>query len=108
VTSTLTARPTWRRPESRGGASIAVAFSVGNGTFNVTNAGVPDFPTWAKSAGVELVARDFNGDGRVDLALTGVAGWGCVPVAISVGDGTFKREQRRCAGLGGNPGSTDL
>ncbi|MET8763499.1 FG-GAP-like repeat-containing protein [Lentzea sp. NPDC004782] len=72
-----------------GWGSIPVAFSNGNGTFGVTNAGVADFPTWANSPGVELVARDFNGDGRTDLALTGVAGWGSIPVAFSNGNGTF-------------------
>ncbi|MBP2324077.1 hypothetical protein JOF56_004462 [Kibdelosporangium banguiense] len=69
--------------------SIPVAFSAGNGGFNVTNAGVADFPTWASTGGVELVARDFNGDGRTDLALTGVNGWGSIPVAFSAGNGGF-------------------
>nr|WP_232328096.1 S8 family serine peptidase [Kibdelosporangium sp. MJ126-NF4] len=72
-----------------GWGSIPVAFSAGNGNFNVTNAGVANFPTWASSAGIEIVARDYNGDNRIDLALTGVAGWASIPVAFSVGNGTF-------------------
>jgi subtilisin family serine protease len=72
-----------------GWGSIPVAFSTGTGTFNVTNASVVNFPTWATSPGVEIVARDYNGDGLTDLALTGVAGWGSIPVAFSVGTGAF-------------------
>jgi hypothetical protein len=32
---------------------------------------------------------DFNGDGRADIALTGVPGWTSVPVAFSDGAGGF-------------------
>jgi len=75
--------------------SVPVAFSNGNGTFNVTNATVPDnFATFATQTGAKPVSGDFNGDARVDIALTGgfqSAGvpWGSVPVAFSNGDGTF-------------------
>ncbi len=72
-----------------GWTTIPVGFSNGNGTFNVTNAGVPNFPIWATSPGVEIVARDYNGDNRVDLALTGVNGWTTIPVGFSNGNGTF-------------------
>jgi hypothetical protein len=37
-----------------------------------------------------LVAADFNGDGKADLALTGGPSWNTVPVAFSNGDGTFR------------------
>ncbi|WP_083936885.1 M4 family metallopeptidase [Longispora albida] len=72
-----------------GWSTVPVAFSNGNGTFNVTNSGVANFPSWAATANVKAVAGDFNGDGRSDLALTGGAGWSTVPVAFSNGNGTF-------------------
>jgi len=72
-----------------GWGSIPIAFSNGNGTFNVTNYGVSSFPVWAATPGVQIVAGDFNGDGRTDLAAFGGAGWGSIPVAFSNGNGTF-------------------
>jgi hypothetical protein len=69
---------------------IAVAFSEGDGVFRVTNASAPDFATWAAQPGVEVLTGDFDGDGRTDIALTGVPGWASIPVAFSNGDGTFK------------------
>lgn len=72
-----------------GWSTIPVAFSNGDGTFTVTNSGVPNFPQWASSPGVKILAGDFNGDGKTDLALTGVSGWTTLPVATSNGNGTF-------------------
>jgi len=73
-----------------GWTTIPVAFSRGDGTFNLTNDFVQDFPTWSTQIGGHFaVAGDFDGDGRDDLALAGGNGWGTVPVAFSVGDGTF-------------------
>ncbi|WP_412543774.1 M4 family metallopeptidase [Longispora sp. K20-0274] len=72
-----------------GWTTVPVAFSNGNGTFNVTNNGVANFPGWAATANVKAVAGDFNGDGRADIALTGGSGWTTVPVAFSNGNGTF-------------------
>jgi hypothetical protein len=72
-----------------GWTTVPVAFSVGNGTFNVTNLAVAGFPTHAAQSGAKPVAGDFNGDGRDDIALTGGAGWGTIPVAFSNGNGTF-------------------
>jgi hypothetical protein len=77
----LTGGPGW--------GSIPVAFSNGDGTFNVSNAGVADFPSFAQDSGARPVSGDFNGDGHADIALTGGAGWGSIPVAFSNGDGTF-------------------
>lgn len=74
------------------GSAVTLAFSIGDGTFQIFdtsgNAG-PDFPAWARTAGVRLIAGDFDGDGRDDLALTGPVGWETIPVAFSAGDGTF-------------------
>ncbi len=87
----LTGNPAW--------ASLPVAFSNGDGTFNVTNAPLADFPTWASIS--RVVAGDFNGDGKMDVALTGGAGWTSVPVAFSKGDGTFTVTDRSIVGFGG-------
>ncbi|MEQ1833906.1 MAG: VCBS repeat-containing protein [Candidatus Eisenbacteria bacterium] len=73
-----------------GWATSPVAFSNGDGTFRYTNAPIADFAVWASGAGAKLVAGDFNGDGRCDMALTGVAGWATLPVAFSNGDGSFR------------------
>src|SRR4029079_12867354 len=54
-----------------------------------TNRSAPNFAAWA-SQGATKVAGDFNGDGRMDIALTGVRGWTGMPVAFSNGDGTFR------------------
>jgi hypothetical protein len=44
--------------QTPGWASIPIAFSNGNGTWNITNAAAgPDFiPTWANQPGVDLFA----------------------------------------------------
>src|SRR5262249_44739856 len=72
-----------------GWTTVPVAFSNGNGTWNVTNQDASQFAAWAASAGAKVVAGDFSGNGRTDLAITGVAGWATVPVAFSNGDGTW-------------------
>jgi hypothetical protein len=72
-----------------GWGSIPIAYSNGDGSFRVTNSAVPSFPIWATQAN-QVVAGDFNGDHKYDLALVGAAGWGSIPVALSNGDGTFQ------------------
>jgi hypothetical protein len=72
-----------------GWGSIPFAASNGNGSFKATNDYVPNFPAWAAMPGVQVVTGDFNGDGVIDIALTGVSGWGSIPVALSNGDGSF-------------------
>jgi hypothetical protein len=69
--------------------TIPVAFSNGDGTFNVSNQYDPSIPGLAQVAGAQVVAGDVNGDGRADLILTGGAGWSTIPVAFSNGNGTF-------------------
>jgi hypothetical protein len=73
-----------------GWGTVPVAFSNGNGTFRVTNTAVANFPVYAaESSLVQVVAADFDGDGKSDLALTGGSGWTTIPVAFSNGNGSF-------------------
>jgi hypothetical protein len=69
--------------------SVPVAFSNGNGTFNVTNLPVDSFPGYAATANATIYAGDLNGDGKTDLAVTGPTGWSSIPAAFSAGDGNF-------------------
>jgi subtilisin family serine protease len=72
-------------------STLPVAFSDGDGTFTVTDAPIGDFAGWAQVPGGQVVAGDFNGDKRTDLALTPGPNlpWVSQPVAFSNGDGTF-------------------
>jgi hypothetical protein len=77
-----------------GWTSIPVAFSNGDGTFNVTNAPSPDFAFWATAPGVRVISGHFDAGhrNRTGLALVGAsgsAGWHTIPLATSNGDGTF-------------------
>ncbi|MEU3403115.1 VCBS repeat-containing protein, partial [Streptomyces sp. NPDC006670] len=74
----------------QGWTCLPVAMSKGDGTFNVScNPPGMDWGNWAAEGGVKVVSGDLNGDGKTDLTLTGGAGWTCLPVAMSKGDGTF-------------------
>jgi hypothetical protein len=75
---------------SAGWATLPVAFSNGNGTFNVTNQPIVNFAGWAANTHAKPLVGDFNGDGLTDVALTGPSGWATLPVAFSNGNGTFR------------------
>jgi hypothetical protein len=77
----LTGVPGWQ--------TLPVAHSHGDGTFTVTNGWVGEFATWAANPAAKKLVGDFDGNGWQDVALTGVAGWGSVPIAFSNGNGTF-------------------
>jgi hypothetical protein len=77
----LTGSPWWD--------TLPVAFSNGNGTYNVTNIYVGDFASWSSNLEATRLVGDFNGDGRDDIALTGPGDWATVPIAFSNGDGSF-------------------
>ncbi len=82
-----------------GWASIPVAFSAGNGNFQVTNVFVQDFAGWAAAPGVRPLIGDFNKDGMTDIALVGGAGWTTLPVAFSYGDGAFQITNESANGM---------
>ena len=75
-----------------GWATIPVAFSRGDGTWDITNGAAPNFiPSWAPTPGVRVVTGDFNGNGLTDIALVRqLPGWATIPVAFSRGDGTWQ------------------
>lgn len=66
-----------------GANTVVVLFNRGDGTF----ARGPRYPTGASP--VHVVAADFNGDGRPDLATAGAAPVNNVVVLVNQGDGAF-------------------
>ena len=78
-----------------GAGIVSVLLGNGDGTFQrpvTIAAGINDVTA--------LVAGDFDGDGRVDLAVAGnnVAGAGVVAVLLGDGDGTFQPPVNYAAG----------
>ena len=51
--------------------------------FNQAPTGFAAFPVAAGQAGAQVVAGDFDADGRDDLALTSGKGWNTIPIAFS-------------------------
>jgi hypothetical protein len=72
---------------------IPVAFSNGDGTFNVTRKPLPNFPGSAAGASAKMVVGHFDDSGQDSVALVGfrtLAGAASyIPVALSKGDGNF-------------------
>lgn len=64
-----------------------------DGTFALWSSAGGNFSNWVADSqwvlGVPHIYADFNNDGKTDILLTGVSGWGSIPVAFSNGDGTF-------------------
>ena len=92
ATSTATAGPTWPSP-THGSNDVSVLLGNGDGTFQTQ-------VTYAVgSEPAALVAGDFNGDGRTDLA---VANFGAndVSVLLGNGDGTFQTQVTYAVGSG--------
>ena len=88
--------------QAAGWASVPIAFSNGDGSFNVTNEQVTNFPAWAADASVKIIPGDFNGDGKQDMALARrAAGWKTTPIAFSTGDGKFEVENEASTFLSG-------
>jgi hypothetical protein len=84
-----------------GWTTIPIAFSNWDGTFRVTNQGVPNLPGWSQQSGVKAVAGDFDGDGDGDIALLGGSGWGSIPMGFSNRDGTFVQTNTQVANFPG-------
>jgi hypothetical protein len=84
-----------------GWGSLPVARSNGNGSFTVTNTPITSFATWASTANVKPLVGDFNGDGKADIALSGGAGWASIPIAFSLGTGSFTVTNLSVTGFGG-------
>jgi hypothetical protein len=70
------------------------------GRFIVVNHSIANFAVWAAAPGVAKLSGDFNGDGRTDIALTGLAGWNTLPVAFSDGFGNFDVTNFTISGAG--------
>ena len=77
----LVGGPGWR--------SIPVAFSRGDGRFDITNQPVDGFGALATVANVKVLPGDYNGDGLMDIALVGGLGWQSVPIAFAAGNGNW-------------------
>ena len=92
----LTGNPSW--------STLPVALSLGPeqgfGRFLVSNEPVSYFAYWAGTAGATKITGDFNGDGLTDIALTGVAGWQTLPVALANGFGGFNITNTPISGAG--------
>ena len=78
--------------QTPGWNTIPVAFAQGDGSWQVTNGGAPNFiADWAHQPGVRIVTGDFNGDGLMDIALVRqTPGWNTIPVAFAQGDGSWR------------------
>jgi hypothetical protein len=67
-----------------------IAFSNGDGTFNLLQGAAPNFIKWATSSSAARLVGDFDGDGQSDIALVGDPNWHTMPVAFSNGDASFR------------------
>jgi len=74
----------------RGWSTLPVGFSNRHGSFNVVNHRISHFAGWCSHSGARIVAGDFNGDRKADVACTGVRGWRTIPTAFGHGNGVFR------------------
>merc|ERR1711998_7272 len=64
-----------------GYTTIPTAFSNGDGTYDVINPTVKNFPKWDSESGSQIVGGDFTGDGRGGVGAIGHNGWTTFPLA---------------------------
>jgi FG-GAP-like repeat len=88
-----------------GPGSVSILLNRGNGIFQVS------LPYTTQTDPVSIVAGDFNGDGKLDLAVanaidTGHPVPGTVSIFLSNGDGTFRTNGDYPAGTGVGPLTT--
>jgi uncharacterized protein (TIGR03437 family) len=87
--------------------NVTVVLGKGDGTFQPPST-IPVPPPAICPEGLQgclassLVTGDFNGDGRMDIAV-GLHGGGTVSILLGNGDGTFKPAVSYPAGLGAGP-----
>merc|ERR1711924_142698 len=62
-------------------STIPVAFSKGDGTYDVINPHVDKMPKWDSESGVQILGADFDGDGRGGIGAIGNKHWGTFPQA---------------------------
>lgn len=93
---------------STGPYSLTIFLGNGDGTF--TAGSTTSLPALASESGLSMVAGDFNGDGKVDLALLSAGTYSAVSevtILLSHGDGTFAAAQTSTAftqeSYGGGP-----
>jgi hypothetical protein len=91
-----------RSPNGVSWATLPVAASTGRNGFLVTNSPLADFAALAQQPGPTVLPGDFDGDGFSDVALVGSASWTVLPIAQSLGDGTFSVVRRTARDFNGS------
>src|SRR5215469_14008978 len=71
-------------PDTSAGAGVSILLGNGDGTFQAAR----KFDAGAAASSIAIA--DFNGDGKLDLAVTTNSGYGGVSILIGNGDGTFQ------------------
>lgn len=90
-----------------GWTSVPIALP-GTSGFTVENLSAPDFAALAANPDTQVLADDFNGDGKTDLALINhAAGWTTVPIALS-GAAGFTVENLSAPGFAALAASPDV